>query len=114
MSGEHEMSKDDYIQVMREIRTVAGDPSAHVETTVDPVHMEVVSMVRAHTGVDIDVQSTRHNIVYYVANEAGCVVFEFELEPFNADELAAALLLDFEEADEDMLEILEASGYKRE
>lgn len=101
----------DHLKALRNAR-LAEDPSAHEEYTVEPLYLEVQARIHSQTGVWMEVQNTRHCVVYYVTNEAGSLSFDFEHQEFDVEGVIAALLEDFQDCPMEMMEVLFESGYR--
>ena len=105
------MNKDTYDWLLRESRT-SEDPSAHEEYALEPAHKEVQYLIKEATGVEIDIQSTRHNVVLSLSNDIGGFSMSLEHSDFNDVEGVVVGVLECFEEDADLLDLLVESGYR--
>lgn len=107
MNHDHEQ----YRKMLRELRK-EEDPSFDEELALEPEHLEVKHLIKAYTGLELEVQNTRHSVVFYLINDAGFCYFDFRPQDFQDPEAVVIALRETFEEESELMDILVQSGYK--
>jgi hypothetical protein len=107
------MNTEQRLQAIRQAR-LETDPSALEEYAVDSAYLEVQALIKSETGVQLDVQSTRHCVVYSIVNEYGGIALDFDQQYFVVHLVVEAIKESFRNCATEIEAVLVEAGLRQE